>query len=150
MVLVLLALGLFSAVCSQNFDFDSGVSILEVVIPNFERIAAQEISKTAGDATLVLRATVMLTNAWFDAVAPYHPTALGIYTQFPNRMSEATNAGKNKAVLYASYQVQKSLVPTRKADFDKIMTDLGLDPQLESEDINTPEGIGYLAGKGVV
>jgi hypothetical protein len=29
-------------------------------------------------ATLVLRVTTVLTHAWFDAIAPYHPSAVGV------------------------------------------------------------------------
>ena len=41
----------------------------------------QFVSPSGGDATLVLRLTTLITNAWFDATAPYHPTAVGVYTR---------------------------------------------------------------------
>ena len=63
----------------------------------------QDVSPGASDATLLFRATVLTSVAWFDAIAPYHPTAIGIYTQHTHRLTETTNKNKNIAVLYASY-----------------------------------------------
>ena len=32
------------------------------------------VSPFAGDASLVIRITTLMSNAFFDALAPYHPT----------------------------------------------------------------------------
>ena len=43
-----------------------------------------------------------------------------------------------------------SLYPTRKSVWDAMLTDVGLDPKIQSQDIYTPEGLGFLAGKNVL
>ena len=43
-----------------------------------------------------------------------------------------------------------NLYPKRKADWDAMLTDVGLDPTLNSNDVNTPEGLGIIAGKNVI
>lgn len=76
--------------------------------------------------------------AWFDAAAPYHPTAVGVYTKHPHRLTENTNRNKNIAMLYAGYHIGLTHFPKRKKELDEMMKNLGLNPDLDSSDINTP------------
>jgi hypothetical protein len=87
---------------AASFDFDHGNAGVEVIIPRVIP-AILSVSPTAGDATLVLRVTTLITNAWFDAIAPYHPTAVGVYSRLSRRPASesATNANMNVAMLYA-------------------------------------------------
>ncbi len=135
---------------SMAFDLNTGHAPLEVVIPKTGQFLGQEVSISGADATLVLRYTAMLSNSWFDAVAPYHPTQVGVYSQFSNRMKDATNHDKNVSVLYASYRVLSSLAPSRQAEWDAMLTNVGLDPTDDSTDPTTPVGIGNIAGSSVV
>lgn len=43
-----------------------------------------------------------------------------------------------------------SLFPRRKADWDAMLINAGLDPTSTSTDVNTPEGLGILAGKNTM
>ena len=61
---------------SASFDFDTGNAPIELVIPAV--IPALVQTTTLNDAPLVLRHTTLITNAWFDAIAPYHPTAVWV------------------------------------------------------------------------
>jgi hypothetical protein len=90
--------------------------------------------------------------AWFDAVAPYHPTAVGVYTRIGRRPASesATNRNMNVALLFASYQVIKAAVPEQAPGLAQLLTLLGLNPADNSVDPTSPVGIGNLAGKGVV
>jgi hypothetical protein len=90
--------------------------------------------------------------AWFDAVAPYHPTAVGVYTRVGRRPAgeSATNRSMNFALFHASYQVIKAMVPEVVPELTRLMIALGLDPSDESADPTSPVGIGNLAGKGVI
>src|SRR5215204_2714562 len=95
-VVTLLALSL--AVCSSHaslartgaiggaasFDFDQGNACVEVIIPRVIP-AILSVSPTASDATLVLRITTLITNAWFDAIAPYDLRAVGVYSRLGRR-----------------------------------------------------------------
>jgi hypothetical protein len=58
------------------FDFDTGNIAIEVIIPRVVQFALQNIS--AGDASIILHNTTLVTNGWFDAIAPYLPTAVGL------------------------------------------------------------------------
>ena len=144
------ALCLVSTGSAFAFDMDNGNAPIEIVIPNTAQFLAQDVSISGSDATLVLRFTVMLSNSWFDAVAPYHPTQVGVYSHFAHRFTEKNNHDKNVAVLYASYRVLSSLAPARQAQWDAMLTNAGLDPTDNSMDANTPVGIGNIAGMSVV
>src|SRR5688572_18119225 len=92
------------------FNFDNGNAAIEVVIPN--AIPVIFASVNPGDASLILRYTTVITNSWFDAIAPYHPTAVGVYSKLGRRPpNDRTNRNKNIAILYASYRALNSLFP---------------------------------------
>ena len=97
-----------------SLDLDTGNAGLEVIIPTIVPLAYQDISLRASDPTLILRLTTMTTLSWFDAVAPYHQTAVGIYTQHSHRLIENTNRNKNIAMLYACYHIALIHLPKRK------------------------------------
>lgn len=134
------------------YDPVNGSAPASLVVPTVIPIVFQDVSATAGDATLVLRFTTLLTNAWFDAAAPYNAPAVGVYTRIPHRppSESADNRNMNVAVLYASHEVLLSLLPSRKADWDAMLVAAGLDPNNDSTDLSSPIGIGNVAGKGVV
>ena len=134
------------------FDFQHGNAAIEVVIPTVAPVIFSDVSPTGGDATLVLRVTTLTTNAWFDATAPYHLTAVGVYSSLGRRPAaeSANNRNMNIALLYASYRVFNSLIPQKQEIWRKMLSDLGLDPDNDNSDLNTPEGIGNRAGLSVV
>src|SRR5215204_6012445 len=73
------------------FDFDTGNALFEVVGPV---IVPAFLQTTApNDAPFILRNVVVVNNAWFDALAPYHPTAVGVYSRLGRRppAESATN-----------------------------------------------------------
>jgi hypothetical protein len=137
---------------AQAFDFDTGNSAIEVIIPNAIPILLNDVSAGANDATLILRITSEVTVGWFDAIAPYHASAVGIYSRLGRRPAAegATNRNKNIAMLYATLRVMGSLLPSEKATWANILTGLGLDPNDNSTDLTTPVGIGNAAGNAVV
>ena len=139
-----------AAPAQPPFDLDTGNAPFEVVIPLGITAILEDISPTAGDVTLIFRVTTLVTNAWFDAIAPYHPTAVGVYTRFSERQSDPTNRNKNIAILHASRRVLDSLFPHRAAQWEEMLVLAGLDPMDASLDPTTPVGIGNLAGMGVV
>lgn len=132
-------------------DLDNGNAAVEVVIPTVVP-AIFEVSPSGGDATLVLRFTTLITNAWYDATTPYHPTAVGVYSTLGRRPAEEsqTNHNLNVALLYASYRVMNSLFPSRRNEWRNMLLAEGLDPDDNSTDLTTPVGIGNVAGEAVV
>ncbi len=133
------------------FDLSTGYAPIEVIIPRIIPEVYAFVSPVASDATLVLRITTIVTHAWFDAIAPYHPTAVGISSRIDRRPNgEATIRNKNIAMLYASYHALRSLMPRQIASWDDMLLSVGLDPSDTQEDTATPTGIGNVAGKAVV
>src|SRR5262245_32159649 len=88
----------------RAFDLDTGNAAHEVVIP--AAIPPLLATWASSDASLVLHTTVQINNGWFDGIAPYHPTAVGVASQLGRRPASerATNRQRNIAILYASYR----------------------------------------------
>ena len=98
-----------------------------------------------------LRITTLITNSWFDAVAPDHPTAVGVYSRLGRgpASERATSSNMNVAVIYASYHVLNSLLPAHNAEWRAMGTSVGLNPD-DGQETTSAVGIGNLAGKAVV
>src|SRR5688500_15537484 len=73
------------AEAAPAFDFNHGNGLVEVVIPGVVPAIFGTVSPSGSDASLVLRVTTLITNACFDAIAPYHPTAVGVHSQLGRR-----------------------------------------------------------------
>jgi hypothetical protein len=148
---IALAIGLqAAAVEAAVFDLNTGNAATQGVIPSVT--PPLQATWAPGDASLIFRVVAMLGNGWFDAIAPYHPTAVGIYSNLGRRPAteRANNYQRNVAMLYASQHILNSVLPNHKATWQKMLTDVGLDPNDQSTDPATPAGIGNLAGAAVV
>lgn len=134
------------------YDFDNGNASLEVVINAIPPEAISHVSPTLRDGSLVFRFTTLLTNAWYEASAPYHPTAVGVYSRLGRRpASESeTNRNINVALIYASYQILNDMLPEWQDSWDAMLTDVGLNPNDTSTDLTTAVGIGNAAGIAVI
>ncbi|GFJ87326.1 hypothetical protein Prum_009680 [Phytohabitans rumicis] len=134
------------------FDFDTGNGIDISFQPDAR--AGQQPSAGAYAPMDLTSAWVNHVSAiaWFDTVAPYHPTAVGVYTRVARRPASesATNRNMNIGIFHSSYQMIKALVPEVLPELARLMVAVGLNPNDESEDPTTPVGIGNLAGKGVI
>jgi hypothetical protein len=134
---------------SSGFDFDTGNAFLEVVLPTARSVLADRSPEfpQGWDGSLALRITSMATGGMFDAIAPYHPTAVGVYTNLGHRPdSERTQRNKNIAILYADYRVYNNLIPGSNAVWREMLTSVGLDPDDNQQNDVTPVGIGNTAG----
>jgi hypothetical protein len=129
------------------FDFDTGNALFEVV--GLPIVSALLRTTPANDAPFILRNVVVIDNAWFDALAPYHPTAVGVSSRLGRRPASesATNRHKNIALIYASYRIMNSLMPQFAAEWRAMVASVGLDPDNASEDLATAIGIGNAAGR---
>lgn len=137
---------------SATFALDTGNAVSEVIIPRARVAIFTTVSPGGNDASLVLRITTLTANAWFDAIAPYHPTAVGVYSRLGRRPASesATNRQKNIAILYATYHVLNSLLPQHTSDWRDMLTAVGLDPDDIQENTTTTIGLGNSAGHAVV
>lgn len=136
----------------SGFDLAKGNAARDVV----QRVAVEAVltdfSPNASDASVVLRVFTMISNAQYDAISPYHPTAVGVYTRLGRRPATESqdNTKMNIAMLHASHKVLSHIFPNRISEWDQLLRKLGLDPSDTSEDLNTEVGIGNAAGRGVV
>ena len=137
---------------STAFDLDTGTAPVEIVVPQVVPVIFGSVSPNGNDATMVLRITTLVTNAWFDAIAPYHPTAVGVYSNLDRRPAAEhdTNRNRNIAIVHASYRVLNSLLPAHADDWRQMVASAGLDPDDDSTDTATAVGIGNVAGAAVV
>jgi len=138
-----------------DFNFDTGNFIRDLLAGQDPRGTLDVVGPM--DATIIMWSSHKVQTSWFDAIAPYHPTAVGVYTRIPRRpASEHTNRNKNIACLHAMLQVLKGLIPERTTghngvpDFRQLLILVGLDPTDESLDPTTPVGIGNIVGKTIV
>ncbi len=101
---------------------------------------------------MIFRVNVLLSNAWFDAIAPYHTTAVGVYPNLGRwPISERlNNHNRNVAIMYASDQILNSMMPTRTADWRNMLLSVGLDPGDSQRNTTTPIGIGNMAADAVL
>ncbi|NHN38236.1 vanadium-dependent haloperoxidase [Pseudomaricurvus alcaniphilus] len=150
-ILVILGFVIPSLARAMPYDFDNGNAAFEIVIQTVAPVVFTEVSPTGGDATLVLRTTTLITNAWFDATAPYAAPAVGVYSRIAHRPAaeSATNANLNIALLYASYRVLERLLPSYRDTWRGMLAGVGLDPDDNSTDLTTAVGIGNVAGHAV-
>ncbi|NJP48227.1 vanadium-dependent haloperoxidase [Streptomyces sp. PRB2-1] len=142
--------GAGTAAATDDFDWDNGNAAYSVVAVQADPVMLNYFA--GSDASLVIRVTTILENAWFDAIAPYHPTCIGVYSNLGRRPASegATNRNKNIALLYASYRTFQFLLPEADAQWRAMVSSVGMDPDDDQENTTTPIGIGNLAAKGVI
>jgi hypothetical protein len=133
-----------------DFDLDTD-NYLKFLGPT-DDTAGESINQDvfgAMDITTFLWVNRITAIAAFDAVAPYHETAVGIYTKIKRRPSSesATNRNMNIAGLYAGWRVWQGVFGETRPAVRQFMTALGLDPDDQSEDTTSPVGIGNVVGK---
>lgn len=102
--------------------------------------------------TITSRYLGLIFVAVFDAWSRYDAKAIPVYLKNVKRRPEAERNITNKeiAISYAAYRAMQEYYYTDNALFMDFMVELGLDPNNESVDPNTPEGIGNLAAKAVI
>lgn len=133
------------------FNFDTGNAPVEIIFPAVQVPERKYISADGSDAPLVIDYVMALELTWFDAIAPYHRTAVGVYSDLGRRpQSEATNRNRNTAILYSSYRILMNRIPQAAADWRAMMTSVGLDPDDAQENTTTAAGLGNLAAKGML
>ena len=134
---------------AEGIDLDNDNGALMYV--RAARLAGRLLSPNGSDLPTILQFAVNLLIAMFDAIAPYHDTAIGIVTKLPRRpLSERTLRNMNIACIYAGHRVNTMLYPFDKATLDQILVDFGLDPNDIDANMNTPSGIGNIVGPAVV
>ncbi|MBC6468325.1 DUF6851 domain-containing protein [Actinomadura alba] len=133
---------------AAGFDLDQGNAVVEVVYPKFAPVSR---ATNTGSSPVNRDLTILLEGPWFDAIAPYHPTAVGIFSNLGRRPSaERTTRNKNIAVIYSAFTSLNALYPQYKSAWLEMMQSAGLDPNDTKEDPTTPSGLGILAAKNAL
>lgn len=93
----------------EPYDVDAPTSnvLIDLLIPTLVPILLGERQIDPGDATIILRWSVITNSAWFDTVAPYHPTQVGVYSDLGRRPANesATNGDMNTALMYSGARI---------------------------------------------
>ncbi len=145
----------------HEFDMVNGNALQGVFIPHLAPFIKQEVDPNLNSPSLLFRYVVLLLNGAFDAVAPYHETAVGVSSHMEHRPPSEyeTNENPNTAVMYAEYRMMLEFAPQRTDDWRFMMTVHGFDPDDESgldldcsvtQDVSSPVAIGNFAAKCVL
>lgn len=102
--------------------------------------------------TITSRYIGLIWVSIFDAWSRYDEKAIPVYLDGVERRPESERTLKNKeiAISYAAYRALNEYYFTDKQLWIDKMVAMGLDPNNESLDPTTPEGIGNLAAKMVI
>lgn len=101
--------------------------------------------------TITSRFLGLIFTATFDAWSRYDEKATPVYLNAERApKKEWTLENKEKAISYAAYRAMSEYYYKDEPMFAEFMRELGYDPENESLDPNTPEGIGNLAAKSVI
>lgn len=150
LAMTMISAGMASSQEKATFDLDHGNALTGVIYPHFQK-AVRTVTPDGSDATMVADHILMTEVSWFDAIAPYHPTAVGIYSNLGRRpKSEETTRNRNIAVIYAAYTSLNHSFPQFASDFRDMMATAGLDPGDAKPNTTTPAGIGTMAAQKVI
>lgn len=117
------------------------------------------ITATANDTdrfkprpTITSRYLGLIFISIFDAWSRYDEKAIPVYLENIERrpLDEQTLSNKEIAISYAAFRALSEYYYTDKQHFADFMNELGLNPNNQSLDPSTPEGIGNLAAKAVI
>jgi hypothetical protein len=138
-----------SSQLAATFDLDNGNALQGIVYPVLNSEPRAEWFNRP--MTLAVDYVILVEMPWFDAIAPYHPTAVGIFSTPGRRPAEErTTRNKNIAVMYSSFTSLNAVLPQYKSKWLGMMETAGLDPNNTSEDPTTASGIGILAAKNAL
>ncbi len=102
--------------------------------------------------TVTARILALVWTAVFDAWSRYDENARPVYLQQVDRVPAEQRTTKNKeiAISYAAYRAMLEYFYSDSTMLRNKMKEFGLDPDNQSTDPSTPEGIGNLAAKTVI
>ncbi len=132
-----------------NFNFRTGDALTGAIYPVILPIFYQGL--TGSDAPILIRFSLLAAIPSFDAIAPYHPTAVGIMTRVPKRPTkEHTAENINIAVFYSVTAIYSYIMPHLKQPLQNLMNELGLDLDYDNQDLTTPKGIGNYVTASII
>ena len=117
-----------------------------------EEATARNVDRFAARPTVISRTLAIWATAMFDAWAAYDDKAVGSRLLGALRRPEAERTLMNKqvAISYASLHSLRFVYPESREWLDERMRAFGYDPDVESDDIATPIGIGIRVANAVI
>ena len=124
----------------------------DLALPYIVSWLGADVSPGLNDASVLFRYFTIVFNAAFDAVAPYHDTAVGVYSRFGRlpASQSLSNYYPNVAVMYAVYHVMVEMAPHRTEQWRQMMRSVNLDPDYVTESPTSAARIGQLAARNVL
>ena len=116
------------------------------------KATANDTEKFQPRPTITSRYLGLIFVSIFDAWSRFDEKAVPVYLQNVDRRPLNEHSLKNKeiAISYAAFRAMNEYYFSDKKMFADFMRELGFDPENESLDPSTPEGIGNLAAKAVI
>ena len=95
------------------FDPATGNAAGQVIIPTVDPVFFSDATVHGGDPSILIRYTTLIVNSWFDAAAPYHPTAVGVYSDLPREapFTPTDNTALNVAMTAGSKAILDHCFP---------------------------------------
>ncbi len=144
-----LAFALHAQPAGGAFEGRTGNAAIQVVIPAVDPVFFEAVTKHGGDPSILIRYTTLIVNSWFDAVAPYHPTALAVYSQQARQAvyDPSDNTLLNVALTAASKVVLDACFPTYADRWENMLRTV-VDAAGE-RDVTAALAVGTTAGRAV-
>ncbi|WP_222982892.1 vanadium-dependent haloperoxidase [Flagellimonas meishanensis] len=116
------------------------------------KATANDTDRFSPRPTITSRYLGLIFVSMFDAWTRYDEKSIPVYLENVERRPAGEQTLKNKeiAISYAAFRAMNEYYYTDQVLFTNFMKELGLDPNNESLDPTTPEGIGNLAAKAVI
>ncbi|HUS66880.1 MAG TPA: vanadium-dependent haloperoxidase [Kofleriaceae bacterium] len=115
-------------------------------------VTGREVDHVGARPTIISRQMAIAVTAMYDAWAAYDERAVGTRLGGALRRppAERTLAAREKAISYAMYRALVDLFPSERDWLADQMRALGQDPNDDSLDRATPQGIGNTAAEAVL
>ena len=136
----------------RPFNLGSDNAMRDVALPYVVSWLRTDVSPGLNDASILFRYFTILFNAAFDAVAPYHDTAVGVYSRLGRRPASQSESNyyPNIAVMHAVYRSMLEMAPHRTEQWRQMMFSVGLNPDNITENLASAAGIGHVAARSVL
>ena len=128
------------------------VASADNVVLTWDAAVLQAIRDLRPGPPMVARALAEVHTSIFDAWAAFDATAVGtrLGASLRRPADERTDANKSAALSFAAYRTLVDLFPTDTPLFDRVMSQLGYDPDDRSTDLTSAIGIGNVAAAEVI
>lgn len=115
-------------------------------------VSGRDVEKVGARPTIISRQMAIPLTAMYDAWAAYDDKAVGTIFcgEFRRPGTERTKANKATAIAHAMYRTLLNIFPEDAAWLERKMREMGHDPDDQSTDRSTPQGIGNVVAQAIL